>query len=52
MTNKEILTVVEQKFEEVHELVYDEMDGTHPLLVEMWEVFEKLKSFTEEKELV
>jgi hypothetical protein len=50
LTKEEIMEVVEAKFEEVHELVYDELIGreneTHPLLVEMWEVLEKLKKIS------
>ncbi|MDA8882894.1 hypothetical protein N9I00_00645 [bacterium] len=47
LTKEEIMEVVEEKLGEVHDLVYDNMPGlegkTHPVLVEMWEVLEKLK---------
>ena len=51
MTDKEILTVVEQKFEEVYDLVYDNMDRpVHNILVGMFDVLEQLKTFSEESQ--
>jgi hypothetical protein len=50
MDRQELLKLVEAKFEEVHDLVYDGLVGrepeTHPLLVEMWEVFKKLEKLS------
>jgi hypothetical protein len=50
LTKEEIMEVVEEKFGEVYDLVYDNMLGlegkTHPVLVEMWDVLEKLKKIS------